>query len=72
MTSAGLLHHVEIYVSDLSRPRELWGWFLGELGYDVYQEWEQGVSLRLGPTYVVLVQTPAEHLEPPYHRRPLG
>lgn len=68
----GLLHHVELYVSDLARSRAFWGWFLGELGYEVHQEWEGGVSLRLGPTYLVFVQTPCEHLEPAYHRRRTG
>lgn len=68
MDAAGLLHHVEIYVSDLRRSRPFWAWFLGELGYEVHQEWEQGVSFRLGPTYLVFVQTAPKHLDPPYHR----
>jgi catechol 2,3-dioxygenase-like lactoylglutathione lyase family enzyme len=72
MSSRGLLHHVELYVSDLRRSREFWQWFLGELGYTVCAEWEQGVSLQLGATYLVLVQTRAEHLNPPYHRCRVG
>lgn len=33
--SRGLLHHVELFVSDLARSRSFWEWFLGELGYEV-------------------------------------
>ncbi|RMG15260.1 MAG: hypothetical protein D6731_08725 [Planctomycetota bacterium] len=72
MTQAGLLHHLELYVSDLPRSLEFWSWFLLRLGYEPYQEWEGGRSFRLGPTYLVFVQTPPEHLAPPYHRRRTG
>lgn len=64
----GTLHHVELYVSDLPRSKEFWGWFLGLLGYTVYQEWSEGVSFRLGATYIVFVQTDPRHLDVPYHR----
>ena len=68
----GMLHHVELYVSDLARSRAFWGWFLGSLGYREYQSWPEGVSYRLGATYIVFVQTSAGHLHPPYHRRKAG
>ena len=64
----GALHHVEMYVSDLSRSRAFWGWFLEALGYEVFQEWSEGFSMRLGATYLVFVQTRPEHLEAGYHR----
>lgn len=64
-----MLHHVEIYVSDLSRSRGFWQWLLcEELGYEVYQEWPQGVSFRHGPTYLVFVQTEQKHLDTGYNR----
>ncbi|MCA1063810.1 VOC family protein [Rossellomorea sp. AcN35-11] len=66
--SEGLLHHVEIYVSDLERSASFWSWFLKDLGYDLFQEWEQGQSYKLGETYVVFVQTEEKHLDVPYHR----
>ncbi|NMH68368.1 hypothetical protein HF072_06200 [Bacillus sp. RO3] len=66
--SEGLLHHVEIYVSDLERSASFWSWFLKDLGYDLFQEWEQGQSYKLGETYVVFVQTEDKHLDVPYHR----
>lgn len=34
---AGHLHHIEIYVSDLSRSEKFWSWLLGRLGYVEYQ-----------------------------------
>ncbi len=64
----GLLHHVELYVSDLAKSREFWGWFLGNLGYEEYQRWDSGISWKLGATYLVMVQTEEQHLEPTYHR----
>lgn len=34
MSRVGLMHHVELYVSDLRRSSEFWGWFLSSLGYE--------------------------------------
>ncbi len=56
LSQAGLLHHVEIYCTDLKTKTDFWGWFLGLLGYHVYQDWPGGRSYRLGPTYIVFVQ----------------
>ena len=64
----GSLHHVEIYVSDLERSSRFWGWFLKSLGYEIYQEWPEGKSWRLGDTYLVFVQTRERFLDVPYHR----
>ncbi len=55
----GLLHHVELWVLDLSAARPRWQWLLGSLGYEQFQSWDNGVSYRLGPTYIVLEQPPA-------------
>jgi hypothetical protein len=38
----GLLHRIEIYCADLKVTTEFWGWFLGLLGYAVYQHWPGG------------------------------
>ncbi len=70
--TTGLLHHVEIYVSDLSRSVEFWGWLLEELGYSTYQSWDKGRSWKLGETYIVLVQTEVRFLDVPFHRRRTG
>jgi catechol 2,3-dioxygenase-like lactoylglutathione lyase family enzyme len=68
----GGLHHLELYVSDLERSREFWGWLLGWLGYERYQEWAQGVSWKSGDFYLVLVQTQERYLDVAYHRCRVG
>lgn len=64
----GALHHVEIYVKDLAVSKEFWGWLLEKLGYEVFQEWDAGISYLLGDTYLVFVQAEQKHLDVPYHR----
>jgi catechol 2,3-dioxygenase-like lactoylglutathione lyase family enzyme len=34
------LHHVELWVPDLGRAVASWGWLLGELGYEQFQDCE--------------------------------
>ncbi len=64
-----MLHHVEIYVSDLARSRTFWQWLLcEELGYKVYQEWPKGVDFIFEKTYIVFVQTEEKHLDTTYNR----
>ncbi|HEX7063630.1 MAG TPA: VOC family protein [Bacillales bacterium] len=72
MKPTGLLHHVEIYVSNLAKSKAFYSWWLPELGYEKFQEWPQGISWRLGDTYLVFVQTETSHLEPGYHRKRTG
>jgi catechol 2,3-dioxygenase-like lactoylglutathione lyase family enzyme len=55
----GSLHHVELWVPDLARAEREWGWLLGRLGYDRFQEWPDGRSWRLGRTYLVIEQSTA-------------
>ncbi|WP_240799629.1 VOC family protein [Streptomyces sp. A1277] len=55
----GALHHVEIWVPDLGRAIDSLGWLLQTLGYAVSQSWGAGRSWLLGPTYLVLEQSPA-------------
>jgi len=68
----GVIHHIEIYVSDLEKSLTFWGWLLEELGYEAYQEWEQGKSYKLDSSYLVFVQTEEEYLHIPYHRKGIG
>lgn len=70
--SKGLIHHVELYVSDLEQSLAFWGWFLEDLGYQVFQEWDTGQSYKLGETYIVFVQTDEQFLDVPYHRKRVG
>ncbi len=67
----GLLHHLELWVPDLSTARPRWQWLLGSLGYEQFQSWDNGVSYRLGPTYIVLEQSPAL-IEGAHERRRAG
>nr|WP_231493632.1 VOC family protein [Alicyclobacillus macrosporangiidus] len=69
---SGILHHIEINVSDLRRSAAFWGWFLSLLGYEPYQEWQSGRSWRLGDTYLVFVQVEPRYNHPTYHRRHVG
>lgn len=64
----GTVSHIEIYVSDLARSLDFWGWFLTYLGYELYQEWTEGSSWIKEGTYIVLVQTAEKYLPYPYHR----
>ena len=64
----GKLHHIEIYVSDLERSQEFWGWLLKKLGYFLFQEFDGGKSWKLDETYIVFVQTQDRYLDVPYHR----
>lgn len=70
--SKGLLHHIEIYVSDLKRSIDFWGWFLEELGYSSFQEWESGQSWKIEDTYIVFVQAEERFLDVQYHRSRVG
>ena len=62
------LHHVEIYVSNLEQTRQFYAWFLGILGYQEFQSWDQGFSFLQGSTYIVFVQTAAKYQDQNYHR----
>jgi catechol 2,3-dioxygenase-like lactoylglutathione lyase family enzyme len=72
MASAGVLHHVELYVSSLDASKEFWGVFLGALGYSDGKEFTGGVTYELGETYITLVQTEKAYLQPAYHRKRVG
>ncbi|RXI98605.1 hypothetical protein DS745_20020 [Anaerobacillus alkaliphilus] len=67
-----MLHHVEIYVSNLPKSLRFWGWLLEELGYEVYQQWEKGQSWKYEGTYIVFVQTEERFLDVEYHRCRVG
>lgn len=56
--SFGALHHVELWVPDLARARDEWGWLLARLGYGQYQDWPRGRSWRRGATYIVVEESP--------------
>jgi RimJ/RimL family protein N-acetyltransferase/catechol 2,3-dioxygenase-like lactoylglutathione lyase family enzyme len=55
----GRPHHIELWVSDLARAEESFGWLLGALGWHEFQRWSAGVSWKLGTGYLVVEQSPA-------------
>lgn len=63
-----MLHHVEIYVSDLARRRAFYEYLLPQFGYDLYQDWAKGFSMKKAEQYIVFVQTPTAFLYAGYHR----
>jgi catechol 2,3-dioxygenase-like lactoylglutathione lyase family enzyme len=67
MTRRGTLHHLELWVPDLARAEESWGWLLERLGYTLDRRWEQGATWQLGTAYVVLES--GADLEPGPHVR---
>lgn len=67
-----MLHHVELNVSNLRRTEEFWGWLLEQLGYEKYQQWEQGVSYKYDNTYIVFVQAESKYMDISYHRSRVG
>ena len=71
-TSVGQLHHVNIKVADLKKSSEFWEWFLGKLGWELYDSWPKGVSYKLGPTYLDFVQVDEKYRDKPYHRDHVG
>ncbi|MBL4654565.1 MAG: VOC family protein [Bacteroidia bacterium] len=68
----GTLHHIEIYVSDLKKTIEFWDWLLTELGYEKYQEWNEGISYKFLDAYLVFVQAKEKFLDIGYHRKRIG
>lgn len=68
----GGLSHVEIYVSDLSKSVEFWGWLLPKLGFSPYQEWDSGRSWRDDSSYIVFVQADDPHRSHVFHRKRPG
>ncbi|MEY8462387.1 VOC family protein [Streptococcus merionis] len=67
-----MLHHVEIYVSDLSKSRAFYDLFLPDLGYILYQDWAGGFSFKKDKEYLVFVQAEEDFLTAGYHRKRVG
>lgn len=69
-----MIHHIELYVSDLTASKRFWEWlFVKHLGYTVYQTWLQGISYRKdAQSYIVLVQVSQDKITPSYNRTHVG
>ena len=66
----GTIHHVELWVPDLAAALPTWAWLFDRLGHSPFQNWEHGRSWRLGPSYIVLEESPALRREPHDRLRP--
>ena len=67
-----MLHHVEIYVSDLERSMVFWTPFMKLLGYEE-DRWQGGTNyLKDGHPYFCFLPAPKEHLAAGYHRKRVG
>ena len=68
-----MLHHVELYVSNLETSVAFWTPFMAMLGYDS-ERWSGGMNYVRGQdeTYFCLLQAPEEHVSAGYHRKRVG
>lgn len=67
-----MLHHIEIYVSDLKKSVPFWSWLLGELNYSLYQKWDEGISWKYRNMYLVFVQAKEKYQDIAYNRCRVG
>lgn len=51
-----MLHHLTLWVPDLERARQSWGWLLGELGYEHDHSIEAIVLFRHGSGFVLALE----------------
>lgn len=67
----GQIHHIELWVPNLEKTLKFWRWILEYLGYQQYQKWDNGVSFKLGVTYIAFEQVDKENLSQ-YNRKKVG
>ena len=67
-----MLHHVEIYVSNLEKSIAFWTPFMRFLGYEE-DRWSGGMNyVKEGQAYFCFLPAPIEHLSAGYHRKRIG
>ncbi|MGY4531117.1 catechol 2,3-dioxygenase-like lactoylglutathione lyase family enzyme [Pseudomonas sp. TE3786] len=67
-----MLHHIEIYVSDLERALAFWTPFMQLLGYE-QERWSGGMNyINDKQAYFCFLPAPQEHLAAGYHRKRVG
>jgi catechol 2,3-dioxygenase-like lactoylglutathione lyase family enzyme len=67
-----MLHHVEIYVSDLEKSIAFWTPFMQKLGYEA-DRWSDGMNYVKGEeAYFCFLQAPSDHVGAGYHRKRVG
>ncbi|QDU83762.1 Glyoxalase-like domain protein [Planctomycetes bacterium Pla163] len=67
-----MIHHVEIYVTDLERTIAFWTPFMAFLGYEP-DRWSGGMNYRREDgAYFCFLPAPQEHVGAGYHRQRVG
>jgi catechol 2,3-dioxygenase-like lactoylglutathione lyase family enzyme len=67
-----MLHHVELYVSDLERSVAFWTPFMEQLGYAA-DRWSEGMNyVKDGQAYLCFLQADPVHSAAGYHRKRVG
>lgn len=68
-----MLHHVEIYVSNIAASRTFWLALLKRIGYKAGDSWDEGFTLNHpSDAYLTFVQVEQEHTHRNYHRCGVG
>lgn len=66
------MHHIEIYVSNLTKSRKFYSYLLELLGFTIFQEWNEGFSYKKDSFYIVFVQTREKYISHGYNRCNIG
>jgi catechol 2,3-dioxygenase-like lactoylglutathione lyase family enzyme len=68
-----MLHHIEIYVSNLNVSHAFWSKILQQIGYEQAGRWDDGFTLRKGnDPYITFVQVAETFASRKYHRKNVG
>lgn len=68
-----MLHHVEIYVSNLGASRNFWAGILARIDWRPSGDWKDGFTLASGDdAYLTFVQVAPDRQARPYHRCGVG
>ena len=64
-----MIHHIEIYVSNLGESYAFWSAILSRIGYTTNDKWNNGFTLSSGQdAYLTFVQVESTYSDLPYHR----
>ncbi|MQR93862.1 VOC family protein [Fictibacillus phosphorivorans] len=72
MTTSLGFHHIEINVKNLEVTKGFYDWLLPELGFFLFQKWENGFSYKIESSYLVFVQTEERYKDISFHRKRSG
>ncbi|MCU1451565.1 MAG: GCN5-related N-acetyltransferase [Acidimicrobiales bacterium] len=64
-----MLHHLSIWVPDIGRAEESWGWLLGQLGYTLDRSFEPVLVFRHDAGFAVALEQSADMVPGMLHSR---